>query len=601
MVTSSGRQVGDTGDDPTAATLPESVDVVIVGGGPAGLTLASILKKYRPETSVLVLEKEHFPRHKIGEGLIVDINRVLFDMGALPAVDAAGFSKKYGVTFVWGEDREPQTFIWMNGPPPDPSPEYQLEYTFHVDRPVYDQILADCATKHGAIVAHGFEVRGVLWEGDRACGVRARTDDGERSVRARYVVDCAGGHGPLTKEVAGRAADAALRNIAVYGYYRGVDVDDALMAAQGKRRTLVITAPQGWFWVIPLMNGVTSVGFVTSVDHYLTSVERDPAAYHAAMLRSLPEYERLFARAELLDHRGDGRMIHTVREYSYSCDTLWGPGWVVAGDASGFVDAVLSIGCFVAQNHAQFLGYALASVLDGQSDEAVAFDSYATTVQENLRAFRAVAHMFYAFNPNIATWWRECAERLGASSLVPDDADREAFVTFSTGFAARNTSLYEDAIHAFGRTFVVELSERLFGPSRPFDRRRIDRHFEAAERLVAGDPALRFVAPYTTRPFALPHTGTGRLRALTRLEIQLPEPHGRMGAAVVKRVYLPDTHRRALDLFDGRHTLSAMASTLAAEGAGTVASCRQEVAGLAFRLACVGALARADAPRAEPP
>ena len=124
----------------------ESYEVAIIGAGPAGLTLAALLAKYRPETSVLVLEKKRFPRYRIGESLIIDINRVLQDMGCMDEVDAAGFVPKYGSTFVWGDDRTPRTFVW----PDWQEAGYPLPYTWHVERPVYDQILADCALGHGA-------------------------------------------------------------------------------------------------------------------------------------------------------------------------------------------------------------------------------------------------------------------------------------------------------------------------------------------------------------------------------------------------------------------------------------------------------------------
>ena len=120
---------------------------------------------------MLVLERQDFPRYKIGESLIIDINRVLADMGALPAVDAAGFTHKYGVTFVWGGERVPKTFFWQDGTSlVRPPVGYHLDYTCHVDRPRYDQILLDCAASHGVTVAHGHEVTEVLREDGRGSG-----------------------------------------------------------------------------------------------------------------------------------------------------------------------------------------------------------------------------------------------------------------------------------------------------------------------------------------------------------------------------------------------------------------------------------------------
>ena len=575
-------------------TWPSAVDVVVVGAGPAGCTVAALLAKYRPGTSVLVLERKVFPRHKIGESLIVDINRVLHDMGALDAVDQAGFTRKYGVTFVWGPERQPKTFLWVEGRAVAMTPAgYHDHYTYHVDRDIYDQILVDCASRHGATILHGCDVREVLREGDRVVGVSVRSASGEvRDVRARYVVDAAGGAGPLSRSGAlGKRLDDDLRNIAVYGYYRNVRAVPELTGDDQHRRTLLVTAPAGWLWVIPLMNGITSVGFVTSLAAYRAAGAPEPAEFHHEMLRSLPEFELLFGEAELVDHRGDGRMIHAVKEYSYSCEQIHGPGWAAVGDSSGFVDAILSIGCFIAHNHGQFLAYTLASLLDGECDEQLAFESYASTVQENLRAFRGVAHIFYAFNPDITVWWRECSARLRASALVPGESDRAAFSAFFTGFAAR-TSLYDDALFAFDGQFLVRLSERAFGAEPPFEERRTGVHLQKAFEITDGNPILRFVAPYTLRPCLLPLSGKGRLEPATRLDLRVSD--GSAGSpAMERRMVMAAAYARLPELIDGQRPVSDVVEVFLREhGDGAT---RAEAHRTIQRLAAMGAIERLDA------
>lgn len=570
-------------------SLPRSVDVAIVGAGPAGATLAALLSKYRPQTSVLVLDKTESPRFKLGESLIVDVNRILHDMEALDIVASQGFPRKYGATFVWGGERKPKTFIWSDGTElAKVRSGYHLDYTFHIDRPAYDAILVERARAFGAQVERGQEVRRLVWEDGRAVGVVASGADGvEQEVRARYVIDCAGGQGPLTRDVAGRQDDKILQNIAVHGYFKDVTLVDEVTGGPDDRRTAIVTTPRGWFWIIPVRNGLTSVGFVTSVDEYLASKSGGTTAFFERMLRELPEYEALFARAELVDYRGDGKMIHAVREYSYSCDRLWGPGWATVGDASGFVDAILSIGVFVAQNHAQFLAYALASVLDGACDEALAFGSFETAASDNLRAFRGVAHCFYAYNPDMTVWWRDCAERLRKSRLVPEADERAAFVAFFTGFAARENSTYEDALEAFGSSFVAEVSGSLFAND-PFPRAQLDgwqRWFLEAVR--GGDPVFRLSARYEPRPFALPAQG-GRLKRVVRLDF---EGQGTSSEATLgRRLYLRRDHDALLRFLDGQTPLSELVSRygeLAGAGAGDA---RKETIALLERLAAMGVL-----------
>ncbi len=583
-------------------TEPVEADVVIVGAGPAGLTLATLLRRYRPSTSVVVLEKQRFPRHKIGESMLVDVNRVLADMGALEQVEQAGFSRKYGATFIWGEARSAYTFLWRDGQVLVPSPDaYQLDYTWHVDRAEYDSILERCATQNGVRVLQEHTVTDVIQTEGRVTGLRfedAAGDPGE--LHARWVVDCAGGHGPLTRKLAGKQLDEDLRNIAIFGYHTGVGWRDDLNGHPDLRRTLILTHPRGWIWMIPLKDGVTSVGFVTSVESYRAAEIKDHRAYYCQVLRELPEYAELFSEAQLFDYRGDGKIVHTVQEYSYSCDRIFGPGWVLCGDASGFVDAILSIGVFVAQNHAQFLACALATLLDAQPgshiDEQLALDSYAVSARENLGAFRAVAHMFYAYNDSFSDWWRGCSEQLRTSTSVPLASDREAFLAFFTGFSARS-ALYDQALNALGGSFLLDVSHQLFGSEELFSDGQIGAEAKRARQLIASDPYLRLNGEHTLRPFALPQTSAGRLGLLVRLDIQLADDATGLAGSIARRLYLPDALAVVPALMDGTRTLTQIAQAMLDRGLmPELGSCRHEVMKLAYRFACMGVVEAVTTP-----
>jgi flavin-dependent dehydrogenase len=559
--------------------LPASVDVAVIGAGPAGSTLATLLRKYRPETSVLVLEKARFPRHQIGESLLVDVNRVLDAMGCLDDVEAAGFSRKYGATFVWGRERTVFSFLWKEGVRSvvNPPSGYHLDYTWHVDRPRYDAILVSAARRAGAIVEEGWTALAPFGDGERVRGIRARSERGdEREVSARFVIDCANDRGPLHRQLAEKKLDETLRNVAVFGYLRGVAFDRELNGADDERRTAILTHPRGWCWVIPLSGGVTSVGFVTAVASYEKEPGASQRAYFEAALRELPEFERLFAHAELVDYRGDGRLAHSVQEWSYECARIWGPGWATCGNAAGFVDAILSIGCFVAQNHAQFLACTLASVLDGDAAEGGALDCYATTVEENLAAFRSVAAMFYAFNTSMSDWWRECSAQLRKSTLVPGSGDRSAFLAFFTGFSAR-TAIYDQAVNALGGSFLRDVGEQLFGDEAVFQGDALGAEASRARALIERDPVLRLAEGAALRPFLLPHLGTGRLVEVARLD--LPP---------AQRLYLPAALARAVEAIDGRRSISGVCDAIGGEGDRGVL--RREVSKLAYRLACMGAV-----------
>lgn len=572
-----------------------SYDVIVIGAGPVGSTLAGLLKKYRPENRVLVLEKERFPRHKIGESLLVDVNRVLHDLGAFEQVASAGFSPKYGATFLWGSPRGNFTFQFSDGGAMVPDPTgFHLLHTWHVDRPRYDQILADQARSFGVEVREECQVLDVNWTEGRVSGVEYRDAEGNtHSVTSRFVVDAGGGKGPLTRLHGNRKVDDLLRNIAIWGYFKDLDWVEPLNGNEAHPRTCILTHPQGWVWCIPLANGITSVGTITSMKHYADAAPDQPEDFLWQSLHALPEFDALFSKAGLVAYRDGEKLIHSVQEWSYTCEHVHGPGWASVGDAAGFVDAILSIGCFVGQAHAQFLAYTLNSVLSGELDETFALDCYAQSFQENLAAFRSVAYMFYAYNTMDSDWWRECSAQLRRSEFVPTSGDRQSFFKFITGFSIRS-SLWEESVNAFGGNFLFELGETLFQGEEVFRGTDLEREVGRLRQMVMGDSRLVFQGGFRVRDFALPHTGTGRLRMLKRIDIELPE-HLReqvhSGDNVSKRLYLHEDVSYLIDLFDGSRTLSEIAAaTLERSGTGDLKVWRAEVQKFAYRLVCMGAL-----------
>ncbi len=563
--------------------IPTRIDVAIIGAGPSGSTLASLLTKYRPESNVWIFEREVFPRHKVGEGLIVDINRILHDMDAIDVLEEHGFPQKHGTTFVWGGDRKPNTFLFREGQALVGSPEgYQLDYTWHVDRPTYDQLLADTAQNHGAKIAFGHQVDTILEENGRVVGLEVLDRDGQRHrIETQWVVDCAGGSGPLTKERGVRRLDTDLRNIALFGYHRNLQWRDDLQGPPDLRRTLIMTHPKGWVWFIPIGRDVTSVGFVTSVQAYQDEKARrggqlDPEAYYQEVLSELPEYDALFPGSECFDYREAGRKVNVVQEFSYSCDNLWGPGWVTCGDGAGFVDAILSIGCYVAQAHAQFLAYALGSVLAEECSAELALGSYETTVSENLAAFRSVAHMFYAFNSSRSDWWRDCSRLVRDSAYIPDGEDKASFLAFANGFTARY-GMYEEAVNAFGNMFLVGLGESLFPDEELFDEGRMDATMRSARSLLGKDPILELCCEFEAVDFALPSAGSGRLTRATRLVFGRETAPGQ---DIARRIVVPAGQEAAIHLIDGTRRLSDIVKAV------DVAS--SEIQHLFLRCLCAG-------------
>jgi flavin-dependent dehydrogenase len=504
-------------------SLPSHADIVVIGAGPAGTTVASLLKKYRPETSVVVLEQDTFPRPHIGESLLIDINRILHDMGAIEAIDAAGFSRKYGATFCWGPERSAWHLLWSHIDELAAIASYEVRYTWHVDRDRYDDILARHARSLGAVVLERHSVTSVVRDGDGVRGVVVRTPGGEvRSVASQFVVDASGGQGPLARDASGRELDRALLNIAVYGYFEGLRLPSEVFGSPEQPRTGILLHPLGWVWMIPLAGGRTSVGFVTSLETHRQLGIRDLKAYLLERLAEVPEWPTMSQSSALCDYHGDGRLVHAIQEYSYRVRNVAGDGWALCGDSAGFVDAILSVGCFLGHFHGQFLAYALASVLDGECSARLALESYGRVVQENVEGLRSISHMFYAYAHSQDQWWRGCSEIVRASPLVPTPNDTSAFLALVSGMSARN-HLYEEALHLAGPSLLVDAGRHGFlSAGEGFPQPAIEARMHQLGKLLAQNPRLRWSGEPVAIASVLPHTGTGRIQQVTRLEYRLP-------------------------------------------------------------------------------
>ena len=569
--------------------LPDRVDVVVIGAGPAGATVAALLRKYRPETEVLVLERDTFPRHRIGESLLAEVNAVLDDMGCLAEVEAAAFSRKWGVNFASGADRRRTNFDWVpNAESIAPEDARPGHYTWHVDRADYDQILIDRAAALGVQVRFGAKVLESTRRGDAVTGVKVLCDGTVQRVRADWVVDAGGQTALLTRSLGGRQNDPALTNVAVYGYLRGVKWVDGLTGSEERPRTAILTHAEGWVWVIPLRNGITSVGFVTHLETHQANRNAKPdASLEASLaerLRTLAEFDTLFANTDFIDYPGTKQRVMVVQDFSSSCQQVGGPGWALVGDAAGFIDPILSTGCFLGQSHAQYLASALADILDGRFTAEQALDAYATTLSENIAAFREIAYLFYRFSIEASAWWRTCAASLEAKGCVPISDSETAFRAFLTGFQQRMPS-YEDAIASLGASFLTQVGDLLFDGALPLSGESFDRLVQQTRQALESGGRIVLDRNAVERPFLLPDVGTRRLSPVIRIEVA---PHVATAAdSVAYKAYVPAALGGCTALFDGTRTCAEVAELL--PSALPVGERTAHLLRLAERLVCMGA------------
>ena len=211
-------------------------DVVVVGGGPAGSTAATLLA--RRGIAVTLLERDRFPRDHVGESLLPASMPILDALGVLPELEAEGYLKKWGATMVWGTT--PESWSWYFR-----ETNTQYPHAYQVWRPAFDHMLLRNAAASGAAVHEGCRARRVLFDGDRAIGVLAtEADGGERRIEARHVVDASGQVGLIGRALGLRRVDAQFRNLAVSGYFDGAE----RLPEPDQTNIFIESFEHGWFW-----------------------------------------------------------------------------------------------------------------------------------------------------------------------------------------------------------------------------------------------------------------------------------------------------------------------------------------------------------------
>lgn len=331
--------------------------VVVIGGGPAGATVSTLIaqKGYRVE----LFERETFPRFHIGESLIPETYWVLERLGMLPKMRASHFTKKYSVQFVNSSNRLSEPFYFMDHKP------HESSQTWQVLRSEFDQMMLDNAREHGVEAHEGVRVQEVLFEGDRAVGIRVQTEDGgSREVRADVVVDASGQSSMIISRLNLREWDQDLRKAALWTYWKGAYRDEG----KNSGATMVIATQdkQGWFWYIPLHDDVVSIGVVSS---YETLFKARSGMEHEEIYQlevdQCPAVKERIASAERVSK------FHAAKEYSYRSKKAAGDGWVVIGDAFGFLDPLYSSGVLLALKSGQVAADAIVEGLEkGDTSEA---------------------------------------------------------------------------------------------------------------------------------------------------------------------------------------------------------------------------------------
>jgi flavin-dependent dehydrogenase len=313
-------------------------NLIVVGGGPAGSTVATLLA--RRGYAVTLLEREHFPRFQIGESLLPYNNDLLRELGVWDEVAAQGFVEKHGAEFTTGSGAPSARFCFRR------ALDDRYWHTFQVTRSVFDTILLRNAAKNGVDVREGATVADVDLSDPKRAKVRGTTKSGEPfELEARTVLDASGLGNVVGRKVGGRVEDAVLRKVSFFAHYEKVAPGgDGTEAGN----TVIVAIRDAWFWLIPLTATTTSVGIVVERDH-VKECGLSPQELLEQSIASTPYVAQRMKDARRVSD------IHARKDFSYSMTKPFGTNYVLVGDSAGFLDPIFSTGVFVAMKSAELV------------------------------------------------------------------------------------------------------------------------------------------------------------------------------------------------------------------------------------------------------
>jgi FAD-dependent halogenase len=416
-----------------AGHLSEETDVAVVGGGPGGSTLATLvaMRGHR----VVLLEKEKFPRFQIGESLLPStVHGVCRLTGVADELAKAGFAKKRGGTQRWGANPEPWTFAFSVSP----KMAGETSYAYQVERSKFDQILLDHARHMGVDVREQHAVSDVIDDGDRIRGVSYTDAKGNAgTIRAKYVVDASGNKSRIYRRVGTkRQYSEFFRSLALFGYFDG----GKRLPEPNSGNILSCAFDSGWFWYIPLKPTLTSVGAVVRRE-LASKIQGDPEKALSSLIAECPIISDYLHDAKRITEGQYGE-LRVRKDYSYANTKFWRPGMVLVGDSACFVDPIFSSGVHLATYSAMLAARSINSVLAGTVDEQAAFGEFEQRYRREFGVYYEFLVAFYDLNVNEDSYFWSARKVTKNTS-----SDMESFVELVGGVSSGEKALPTEGSH----------------------------------------------------------------------------------------------------------------------------------------------------------
>jgi flavin-dependent dehydrogenase len=363
-------------------TQKTKYDAIVVGAGPAGSTTAALLAEKGRD--VLVVEKEQFPRYHVGESLMPFCYFPLKRLGLVDTLMESANPRKYCVQFVREDGFLSQPFYFFQ------HFDHPSSTTWQVWRSEFDKMILDKARENGASVMECTKANKLLKSNNRVVGIRAESEDfGQIEINAPIVVDASGRDCFAARKENWMVRDPELKKVALWTYFKDAKRDPGL----DEGATTVAYLPnKGWFWYIPLSDGMVSVGIVAERDYLFNGTTKD----HATIFnREIHNNEWIKEHLVGAKQTGEYRI---TGEYSYRNRYCASDGLVLAGDALGFLDPVFSSGVFLALKSGVMLADEIDHALKAKDFSAKSFHEYGKMMQSSIETMRKIVYAFYDEN-----------------------------------------------------------------------------------------------------------------------------------------------------------------------------------------------------------
>jgi flavin-dependent dehydrogenase len=395
--------------------------VGIIGGGPAGASMAAYLAK--AGVTCVVFESELFPRPHVGESLVPSSTRVFKEIDFLSQMEEHKFVHKYGAVWTSASSSNIYHHDW-DGLVADSyadirfeereQPGVEQDYTYHVDRAQFDLLLLQHAHKLGATVWEGVKVKSVDFSGEHP-KVLISIGKKEVGVSVKVVVDASGRRTFLGNQLKLRVRDTIFDQYAIYTWFE--DYNRAYIDKMGKGDYIFVhflPISNTWVWQIPITDSITSIGVVTQKKHFAKSRASRETFF----------WECVATRPELYEALKKARHIPPFYEegdYSYAMKQICGDGFVLIGDAARFVDPIFSTGVSIALNSSRF---ASKDIIDGLQNGGInreSFKRYETTIRRGTKNWYNFISVYYRLNILFTAFVNDPRYRLDVLKLLQGD------------------------------------------------------------------------------------------------------------------------------------------------------------------------------------